>query len=104
MNYPPWISMCWWVGVVGWDEKERKQYKYDVVILLLLWPYVELVQYQVVFLSLFLLLFLTNLVHQSAPMDHHHRHYSHPFFSKDRIRVLECIANTIPFFWQSFFW
>ena len=32
-----------------WDEKERKQYKYDVVVVLLL-PYVELVQYWVVFL------------------------------------------------------
>mmetsp|Transcript_53386 Transcript_53386/g.57986 ORF Transcript_53386/g.57986 Transcript_53386/m.57986 type:complete len:84 (-) Transcript_53386:146-397(-) len=52
MNYPPflfskWISMCWWVGVVGWDEKERKQYKYDVVVvLLMLLPCVELARFR----------------------------------------------------------
>jgi len=63
------ISMCWWVGVVRWDEKERKQYKYDVVVvvLLLLW-------------SLFPLLFFCwrILCHQSAPMDRHHHRHSHP--------------------------
>ena len=52
MNYPPLslvmdrnvlLGGCWWVG-----QKRKEQYKYNVVVLLLLLSYAEFVRYRVV--------------------------------------------------------